>query len=149
MMETGHVMLNIRIDVSDAAALLAAGRRSYARDLAKWVPGMPVLVSDEADEVIPDVTQAVADLLVEAWVRCYMPYTTHGPLIEALDCAEWGDIDSKEWYPNDDDEEDCPTTKDGSPCLLPVRRHEGYHVSAQGDGSMTYWGDSEADRKGD
>ncbi len=102
---SGHVMLNIRIDVSDAEAFVQAGRRSYGRDLAGYSVGTVPAIPDDAEEIIPDPGQAAADLLVEAWVRCYMPYTSHGPLIEVVDSAEWGDVDNKGWFPDEDEED--------------------------------------------
>lgn len=102
-------MLNIRISVHDAAALIEAGRRSYARDLGWWRPGMPVppLPADAAT-VIDVPASAARELLIEAFVRCYMPYS--GRLLESLaGIAEFGDVDGKEWYPADEPE---PTERD-------------------------------------
>ncbi len=99
---SGHVMLNIRISVHDAAALIEAGQRSYARDLSQWRPGVatPPLPSDAAT-IIADPARAAADLLIEAFVRCYMPYSNL--LIESLaGIIEFGDVDSKDWYPADE-----------------------------------------------
>lgn len=99
---SGHVMLNIRISVHDAAALIEAGQRSYARDLIRWQPGMaaPPLPPDAAT-IIAEPARAAADLLIEAFVRCYMPYS--GPVIESLaGIIEFGDVDSKDWYPADE-----------------------------------------------
>ncbi len=99
---SGHVMLSIRISMHDAAALIEAGRRSYARDLARWRPGMatPPLPADAA-AIIADPARAAADLLVEALVRCYMPYSN--VVIESLaGIMELGDIDGSDWYPADE-----------------------------------------------
>lgn len=97
----GHVMVNLRIDVSDAAALIEAGRRSVARDLSTWMPHFPAPITFECREIITEPAQAVVDLLVEAWARCYRGYTAHPAFIEVIDCAEWGDVDNKEWYPSE------------------------------------------------
>jgi hypothetical protein len=96
---SGHVTLNVRISVHDAAALIEAGQRSYARDLSQWQPGMttPPLPPDAAT-IIADPARAAADLFIEAFVRCYMPYSNL--VIESLaGIIEFGDIDSKDWYP--------------------------------------------------
>src|SRR6266545_8242676 len=96
---SGHVILNIRISVHDAAALIEAGQRSYARDLSHWRLGIatPPLPRDAAT-IIAEPARAAADLLIEAFVHCYMPYS--GPVIESLaGIIEFGDVDSKDWYP--------------------------------------------------
>ncbi len=56
---------------------------------------------DDASQVIPDPAAAVAELLVEAWVRCYDPNGDTPPLIDKVEGIEWGDIDDKEFYPKD------------------------------------------------
>lgn len=100
----GHVMLNIRIDVDDVDGLIEAGRRSLDRDEG-WTPGQVDLEpSPERETIIDSPEQAAADLLVEAWVRCYGSEgrpPTEKPLIEPVTAARFGDIDNKDFYPHE------------------------------------------------
>src|SRR6266498_2976156 len=57
-----------------------------------------IRISVHAATIIADPARAAADLLIEAFARCYMPYS--GPVIESLaGIIEFGDVDSKDWYP--------------------------------------------------
>ena len=100
----GHVILTVRIDVDDPDAFVEAGRRSVDRD-DQWLVGQPTPASTDR-EVIDSPEQAAADLLVEAWVRCYGSDSPRGarPLIDQVDGAWFGDIDDKTYYPDDREE---------------------------------------------
>jgi len=114
-MTDGHVILSLRFDIDDAEAATTAGRRSYARDLRAELPppGSDLELPDDADVVIDGPAQAVVDLLVEAWNRCYRPagpvglgQATGGPLIDPVDSIDWGDVIAKSYLSRDDDYED-------------------------------------------
>lgn len=69
---TGVVELTLRVDVSDAAALIEAGQRSIARDdHPTWEVGQPSPAAADPDGIIDSPAQAMVDLLLEGLVRCF------------------------------------------------------------------------------
>jgi hypothetical protein len=69
---TGVVEITLRVDVSDAAALIEAGQRSIARDNhPTWEVGQPSPTADDPDGIIDSPAQAIVDLLMEGLVRCF------------------------------------------------------------------------------
>lgn len=81
--EQGHVMVNLRFDVHDSKQLLKLGRAAYLRSVPE---------AHDVKAVIPNVENAIVELLVEAWM-----VTAH--FREGHDAVEWGDVDNKEFFP--------------------------------------------------
>jgi hypothetical protein len=106
MTQTGTVQVTVRFTVSDADALLDAGRRSVARDGIDWQPGQPSPVADDPDGIIDTPAQAVVDLLIEGLVRCFRPFDhSAAPLVDqvrGLEDMEWG---ARSWTPAEPKEE--------------------------------------------
>jgi hypothetical protein len=73
------VEITLRVDVDDAEALIAAGKRSTARDgPTDWEPAQPSPAADDPGNIIDGPAQAVVDLLMEGLVRCFQPLS-HDP----------------------------------------------------------------------
>lgn len=88
--DTGHVMINLRLDVLDAQKLLRLGRESYRRSARGESYRLGSPDAGNLAEAIPDVESAAVELLVEAWIEA-------DPDHEGA--VDWGDVDNKEFYP--------------------------------------------------
>jgi len=91
----GVIDITLRVLVGDAAALIAAGRRSVARDNHGWDLGQPLPPAEDPDQVIDGPAQAMVDLLMEGMVRCFRPMVTApDPLVDkvtGIEDMQWGE----------------------------------------------------------
>lgn len=88
---SGHVMVNLRIDVEDAEALIEQGRMSLHRKY----PGR--YDAAEAADAIDTPEEAVVELLIEGWRSL--------PSSQLDLVADWGDVNDLEFYPADEDDD--------------------------------------------
>jgi hypothetical protein len=97
----GVVEITLRVDVDDAEALIAAGKRSTARDgPTDWEPGQPSPAADDPGNIIDGPAQAVVDLLMEGLVRCFQPLSHDpDPLVDKVDGIADISWAEKRWTP--------------------------------------------------
>jgi hypothetical protein len=111
---TGTVQVHLIVPVDDADALIRAGRRSIARDHQPWQFGQPSPAAEDPDGIIDSPAQAIVDLLMEAFVRCY-GYNGATPLVDpvgGIADLQWGD---RTWTP--DQEADGQPTAAADRCV--------------------------------
>jgi hypothetical protein len=90
---SGVAELHLRVPVGDAEALVAAGKRLIARDNhPTWQVGQPSPAADDPEGIIDSPAQAIIDLLMEGFVRCF-GYNGATPLVDqviGIEDMQWG-----------------------------------------------------------